>query len=273
MTGILEKIVAAKRVEIAALKRAEPLEKVRAAAQAAAPALDFAGALRGARPRGGAGEANIIAELKNRSPSKGEFPWHGDVTRQVRAYEQGGAKAISVLTDEPFFGGSPQLLREIKVITGLPVLQKEFVLDAYQVVYARALGADALLLIARILPGSLLGELVHLARECGLATLVEVVDGQELARAAQAGAEVIGVNNRDLGTFTTDLHHTLALLPHFNEGQVAITESGIHTREDVEIMMEAGVDGFLIGEALMVAPDPAAHLRMLRGLPQTEAAS
>lgn len=273
MSGILDEIVAVKREEIAALQAAEPLERVREAARAAAPALDFAAALRGARPRGSGSDANIIAEIKRRSPSRGEFPWHGDVPRQVRAYEAGGARAISVLTDERFFGGSPALLREIKGITRLPVLQKEFVLEPYQIHYARALGADAVLLIARILPGALLGELAALAAEVGIHTLVEVVDEEELERATEADARVIGVNNRDLSTFETDLAHTLALLPRFGDDQIVITESGIHTHADVERMLRGGVDGFLIGEALMVAPDPAAHLRALRGEPMAEAAS
>ena len=313
MSDILEKIVASKREEIAAMQKAEPLEQVREAAGQAAPVLDFAGALRRAKPKesagalrrakpkesagalrgarqsgarqsgaekpGGAGalrggdKVNIIAEIKRRSPSKGEFAWHGDVARQVRAYQAGGASAISVLTDERFFGGTPQLLREIKGISRLPVMQKEFVLEPYQIYFARALGADAVLLIARILPGELLAELAGLAREVGLATLVEVVNEAELERATAAGAEVIGVNNRDLATFRTDLAHTLRLLPHFGDDQIAITESGIHSRADVERLLDAGVDGFLIGEALMVAPDAAAYLRVLRGEEQAEAAS
>lgn len=265
MSDILEQIVAAKREEIAAIKREEPLEKLRETAGQAAPVLDFAGALRGNRPRGSGREVNIIAELKRRSPSKGDFPWHGDVPRQIRAYEAGGASAISVLTDGPYFGGSPQLLREIKSMCRLPVMQKEFVLEPYQIYFARALGADALLLIARILPGGLLEELAGLARVVGIAALVEVVDAAELERATAAGAAVIGVNNRDLSTFETDPAHTLELLPQFSDDQIVITESGIHTRADVERMLEGGVDGFLIGEALMVAPDAAAHLRELRG--------
>jgi indole-3-glycerol phosphate synthase len=273
MPTILDEIVAAKREEIAALKRTLPLAQLRETARVAAPALDFAGGLRGARPRGSGGEVNVIAEVKRRSPSKGEFPWHGDAARQARAYEQGGAKAISVVTDGPYFGGSPELLGTVRAATGLPVLQKEFVLEPYQVHYARSLAADALLLIARILPGGLLAELEALAREIGIATLVEVVDEEEFRQATDAGAEVIGVNNRDLRTFATDPAHTLALLPLFGEEQVAVTESGIHSRADVERMLAAGVDAFLIGEALMVAPDPAAHLSELRGLPRAEAAS
>ncbi len=273
MSTILDRIVADKREEIAGLKRAMPLERVIGQAGKQPPALDFVSALRGARPRGGGGEANIIAEVKRRSPSKGEFPWHGDAARQARAYELGGASAISVLTDGPYFGGSPDLLRQVKAATKLPVMQKEFVLEAYQVHFARSLGADAVLLIARILPGGLLGELAALARETGIATLIEVVNEEELSRATDAGGEVIGVNNRDLATFETDPAHTLALLPFFSDGQVAVTESGIHTRADIERMLAAGVDGFLIGEALMLAADPAAHLRELRGLPPAEAAS
>ncbi len=273
MTTILDEIVAKKREQVAALKRAQPLPRLREAAAALGPAREFAGALRGPRPRGGLGEAHIIAEIKRRSPSKGEFPWHGDAPRQARAYEQGGARAVSVVTDGPYFGGSPEWLREVREAVGLPVLQKDFVLEPYQVHAARALGADAVLLIAAILPGGLLGELIALAREVGIATLVEVVNAEELMRAATAQAEVIGVNNRDLRTFETDPSHTLRLLPVFGEGQVAVTESGIHTRADVERMLAAGVDAFLIGEALMTAPDPAAHLALLRGRPPAEAAS
>ena len=277
MTDILSQIVAEKREEIAALKAGVSLERLRDEARQAAPALDFVAALRGPRPRGDqprgqSREANIIAEIKLRSPSRGEFPWQGDPVRQARAYEQGGAKAISVVTDGPFFGGSAALLQAVKSATTLPVLQKDFVLEPYQVHYARSLGADAVLLIARLLPGTLLGELVGLSGEVGLATLVEVVDLAELGRATAAGAAVIGVNNRDLRTFRTDVAHTLELLPHFTSEQVAVTESGFHTWADVEPMLRAGADAFLIGEALMVAPDPAALLKTLRGESRGEAA-
>ncbi len=265
MTDILAQIVAKKREEITARKKELPLERVREAALELPPVRDFPGAFEGRRPRGSGREVNIIAEIKRRSPSQGAFSWHGDAARQAQAYERGGAKAVSVLTDGPYFGGSPELLRQVRQATGLPVLQKEFLLEPYQVHYARFLGADAVLLIARLLPGGLLGELVALAGEVGIATLVEVVDRDELERATAGGARLIGVNNRDLRTFKTDPAHTLALLPHFRDDQAAISESGIHTRQDVESLLKAGVDGFLIGKALMVAPDPAAHLRLLRG--------
>jgi len=272
MTDILQQIVAAKRGELATRQAAVPLAEVRAAAADRPPARDFAGALRGPRPRGSGAEVRIIAEIKRRSPSKGEFPWHGDVARQVRAYGEGGARAVSVVTDGPFFGGSPELLQQVRAATALPVLQKDFVLEPYQVYAARALGADAVLLIAAILAPALLAELAALAREVGIATLVEVTGEAELAAATAAGAAVVGVNNRDLRTFRTDVAHTLTLLPRFRDDQVAVTESGIHTRADVTRLLAAGVDAFLIGEALMTAADPTAHLRALRGLPLPEAA-
>ena len=268
MSDILERIVAAKREEVAALMRGRSLADVRAEALDAPPVLDFNAALRGARPRGsgrlGRG-VRVIAELKCRSPSKGEFAWHGDVARQVRDYEHGGASAVSVVTDGPFFGGSADLLRQVKAEVALPVLQKDFLLEPWQVHSARVLGADACLLIAAILPGAQLGAMLDAAREAGLHTLVEVVDEAELARASAAGAVVVGVNNRDLKTFTVDPGRTERLLPSYRDDQVCIAESGIHAPGDVDRLLRAGVDGFLIGEALMTAPDPAAHLRALRG--------
>ncbi|MCH8883643.1 MAG: indole-3-glycerol phosphate synthase TrpC [SAR324 cluster bacterium] len=269
MSDILRKIVASKRREVARLMKQRPLAEVREQALAMPPVLDFASALRGGRPRGVAGMAgpvNIIAEIKVRSPSKGAFPWHGDPVRQARDYERGGARAISVVTDGPFFGGSPQLLREVKAATALPVMQKEFLLQPWQVYYARALGADACLLIAAILPEERLAEMLAAAREVGIQALVEVVDAEEFQRASQAGARVVGVNNRDLKTFTVDPARTERLLHLYGEDQICIAESGIRTQRDVRRLLRAGVDGFLIGEALMTARDPAAHLQALRGV-------
>ena len=274
METILDKIMAAKREEVAQMKRKRPLEQVRDEAQARPKALDFVSPLRGGRPRAnGNPQVNVIAEVKRGSPSKGTFAWHGDAARQARAYEAGGARAVSVVTDGPFFQGSVELLQTVKQAIGLPVIQKEFLLEPYQVHYARAIGADACLLIGACLPGGLLGEMIALAEEVGIATLVEVVTEEEVARALDGGARVVGVNNRDLRTFTTDPSHTLNLLPAIGEAPVAVTESGIHTRQDVERMLAAGVDAFLIGEALMVARDPARHLRVLRGEETAEAAS
>ena len=273
MSDILSRIVADKRAEVAALKRRLPLERVREEAAAAPAALPFAAALRNGRPRGTGRAVNVIAELKLRSPSKGHFPFHCDVARQVQDYERGGAKAISVVTDETYFGGTPALLRQVKAAVGLPVMQKEFLLEPYQVHYARSLGADAALLIAAILPGGALAEMIALAKEAGLPTLVEVVDEEEFRRAAEAGAEVIGVNNRDLRTFTIDMERTLRLIPLCRDEHVLIAESGIQERAMVERMLAAGVDGFLIGEALMTAARPAETLLALRGLAPAVAAS
>jgi indole-3-glycerol phosphate synthase len=267
MHDVLQRIVAAKRDEVASLKAVLPLAEVRLQAETKArtgPTRDFTGALRSSRPRGTGHGVNIIAEIKRRSPSKGAFPWKGDAAAHARSYEKGGARCISVVTDAPFFGGSVELLQEVRRAQSLPVLQKEFILDPWQVYRARAIGADALLLIVACLDGSLLGELYALAREVGLHVLVEVIDEAEFRRASDAGAILIGVNNRDLRTFTIDAGRTERLIPLYRDDQVAVCESGIHTPADVARMLRAGVDGFIIGEALMTASDPAAHLTLLR---------
>lgn len=267
MSDILQRIVAAKRAEVAGRKAAVPLAQARAQADAAAraaPARDFTAALKAARPRGAGTAVHVIAEIKRRSPSKGEFPWHGDAAAQARAYLGGGARCISVVTDGPFFGGSEELLREVRGAQSLPVLQKDFFLEPWQVYRARALGADAILLIAACLEGGALQELAALARDVGLHALVEVVDEAEFRRADDAGAVLIGVNNRDLRRFTVDPARTERLIPLYRDDQVAVCESGIRTPDDVARMLRAGVDGFLIGEALMTASDPAAYLQALR---------
>jgi len=266
LSDILQRIVAAKRAEVAGLKAKLPLARARAqAAEAAraAPARDFTAALKAARPRGTGSAVHVIAEIKRKSPSKGEFPWRGDAAAQARAYQRGGARCISAVTDGPFFGGSEALLREVRAAQGLPVLQKDFFLEAWQVYRARALGADAILLIAACLQGGALQELAALAQEVGLHALVEVVDEAEFRRADDAGAVLIGVNNRDLRNFAVDPARTERLIPLYRDDQVAVCESGIHTPDDVVRMLRAGVDGFLIGEALMTASDPAAHLQAL----------
>lgn len=273
MSDILQKIIANKREEVRALQRERPLAQVRETAAAQGPARPFAAALRNARPRGSGRAAHIIAEVKVRSPSRGAFSWHGDGARQGRDYQFGGARAISVVTDREFFGGSVELLQTVRGAVGLPVLQKDFLLEPYQIYYARSIGADAALLIAAALPGNSLGEMIALAREIGLSTLVEVADEEELERATEGGAEVVGVNNRDLRTFTVDPERTLRLIPLCREEQVLIAESGIQGRDAVERMLAAGVDGFLIGEALMTASHPAERLRELRGESLSEAAS
>jgi len=267
MSDILQRIVTVKREEVAALKAALPLAQVREQAQAvvgSGPVRDFIGALKAPRPRGTGRSVHVIAEIKRRSPSKGDFPWHGDAAAHARSYVRGGARCISVVTDGPFFGGTVELLQEVRAAQGLPVIQKDFVLEPWQVYRARAIGADALLLIAACLEGGLLKELQALARELGLHVLVEVTDEAEFRRADEAGAVLIGVNNRDLRSFTVDLARTERLMPLYRDDQVAVCESGIHTPDDVARMLRAGVDGFLVGEALMTASDPAAHVALLR---------
>ncbi|MDP9366534.1 MAG: indole-3-glycerol phosphate synthase TrpC [Chloroflexota bacterium] len=212
----------------------------------------------------------VIAEVKRASPSRGAFPVEVDPEAVAAAYLAGGAVAVSVLTDEPFFRGS---LADLEVAAAVahaqpkpaPVLRKDFVVDPYQVVEARASGADAVLLIVAALDDTALGDLLARVREAGMEALVEVHDEAELARAAAAGASVIGVNNRDLRSFEVDLGLTERLAPLAPAGTVLVGESGIFSRADVERLERAGVDAVLVGEGLVTAPDRAAAVRALRG--------
>ena len=269
MSDILHKILVNKREEVEVLTGRIPEAELREKAQQQPPALDFTAALKGQRPRGSGSQegnnVNIIAEIKRRSPSKGTFRWHGDMGKQVAYYEDGGASAISVVTDAAYFGGSLQMLNEVKGYTSLPVMHKEFVVSPWQLWYTRAQGVDAVLLLANVLKGEQLAEFQQMATEMGLHTLVEVVNEEELERAKAAGAKVIGVNHRDLTNFSIDNQRLINLLPGFGDEHLAIAESGIHTRSDVERLMGAGVDGFLVGEALMTHPRASMMIRELRG--------
>lgn len=266
MNDILAKIVEQKRADLRVWQAARGTEDMRRDAAAMPPARNFAAALRGPRPRGAtpaSGRLNVISEVKRKSPSKGHFPWHGDAPRQARDYVAGGAAAISVVTDGPFFDGSLELFAQVRAAVDLPMIQKDFVLEPWQVYQARAIGADACLLIAAILPPALLAELHACATEIGLHALVEVTDEAEWEAADAAGAQIIGVNNRDLRDFSVDTQRTRALLPRYREEQICVAESGLHIPEDLLGLHEAGVDAYLIGESLMRAEDPAAHLRAL----------
>lgn len=255
--GILDRIAATKRVEVEAL-RARAAE-LRRTAEGAPPARRFADAVR--RPD----EVTVIAEYKRRSPSAGNIA-EGRLPEQVaRAYEQGGAAALSVLTDETYFGGSLDDLRAARAATTLPVLRKDFVADALQVWEARAAGADAVLLIVRMLDDARLRDHVALAAELGFAALVEVHDATELERALAAGAGLVGINNRDLDTFGTDLDVALTLAHRVPEDVVLVAESGIRSGADVARLGEAGVDAVLVGESLMRAPDIRVAVRDLVG--------
>jgi len=256
-TTVLETIVARTRERVAERRRARPLEGVRAAAGAAPVRRPFMEAL--ARP----GRINVIAEHKRRSPSRGPIREDLAPAQVARAYERGGAIALSVLTDEDFFGGRLEHLVEARAATALPALRKDFVIDAYQVWEARAAGADAVLLIVAVLSDVELEALLAEAGTAGLDALVEVHDREELDDALAAGARVVGVNNRDLKTLAVSLETAISLAPRIPDEVVAVAESGIKTGADVRRLREAGYDAFLVGEHLMSAKDPGAALQAL----------
>ncbi|MCS7173521.1 MAG: indole-3-glycerol phosphate synthase TrpC [Armatimonadetes bacterium] len=255
--SILQEIVRHKRRELAQAQAACPEAEMRARALSAPPPRDFAAALRG---RGIA----VIAELKAASPSAGVIRQELDPAALARAYAAGGADALSVLTDRRYFRGDPEHLRIARAVSGLPVLRKDFTLERYHVVEARAVGADAVLLIAGILDLRQLRELRELAEELGMTAVVEVHTEEEVERALHSGARIIGINNRDLRTFRVDLETTFRLRPRIPEGILVVSESGIEHPEQVRALQAVGVDAVLVGTALAAAADPEAKLRALR---------
>ncbi len=257
MTDILDRIVAVKREEIAAARQACDAAAMRRAAEAAAPPRDFVGAL---RARIAAGDAAVIAEVKKASPSKGVMREPFEPYAIARSYERHGAACLSVLTDRPFFQGAPEYLQQARAACALPVLRKDFMVDAYQVDEARAMGADCILLIAACLDDALMADLEAQALALGMAVLVEVHDGAELERALRLATPLVGINNRNLRSFEVTLETTLGLLPRVPAERLLVTESGILGRADVERMRAAGVHAFLVGEAFMRAPDPGEAL-------------
>ncbi len=244
---ILDKIVQVKYAEVAERQVKVPQVELLARVAGLPITRDFKAAIAGKE------SVSLIAEVKQASPSKGLICRDFDPVRLAGQYHAGGAAAISVLTDEQFFRGSLDFLSLIRAKVALPLLRKDFVIDSYQIVEARAAGADALLLIARILAPSQLQEFISQAAELGLAALVEVHDEQELAQSIAAGATIIGINNRDLATFNTDLAVTLRLAQAVPLGYVLVSESGIHAAQDVKRMQAAGIDAVLVGEALAKA--------------------
>jgi len=257
---ILDRIVEHKRGELAAAKAAVPLAGMRALAEKAPGVRDFAGALRGPR-------IALIAEVKKASPSRGVLRADFEPVSLAREFAEAGASAISVLTDEEHFQGTLEHLRAIReaLPDGPPLLRKDFLFDEYQVYEARANGADALLLIAAILETEAMAELIRLTGALGMTALVEVHDEAEVERALKVGAEVIGINNRDLRTFDIDLATTERLRPMIPEEKTVVAESGIFTREDMQRLEVCGVQAVLIGEALVTAPEPGAKVRELLG--------
>ena len=256
---VLDEILATKRDEVTMLHQPQVRDLLRARALDAAPTRDFAGALRPA-----AGTVGVIAEVKRRSPSKGELAPELDPALTAKAYAAGGASCLSVLTDLPWFGGTVDDLVAARAACELPVLRKDFTIDEIQVYEARAMGADAVLLIVAALPDDvLLRDLHELAVGLGLAVLVETHDDAELDRALAAGSRIVGVNARNLGTFAEDLGVGERLATRVPADVVAVAESAIRSVDDAERMAAAGFDAVLVGEMLVRAPDATAAVRGL----------
>lgn len=260
MTDTLARICEAKRRHVADAKRKRPTAEIRRRAAAASPPRGFAAALGNARADGRYG---LIAEIKRASPSKGTIRQDFDPAALARAYAAGGAACLSVLTDTPFFRGADAHLAAARAAVSLPVLRKDFTLDPYQVLEARAIGTDCVLLIVAALGNGQAGELLAAAAESGMDALVEVHDEAELARALALDAGMIGINNRNLKTLDTDIGTARRLAPLVPEGRLVVAESGLSTRSDLAAMGEAGVTTFLIGEALMREPDVRAATEAL----------
>jgi indole-3-glycerol phosphate synthase len=257
---VLDRIVAETRAELAVRKREHPLQPLASA--------DGERRFRDALAADGIG---VIAEFKRRSPSAGALHEAPDLAEIVRAYERGGAVAASILTEGPNFGGALEDLRAARQACGLPLLRKDFVVDAYQLHEARAAGADAVLLIVAALDAAELASLYATAREIGLDVLVEVHDRDELQRAIELGADIIGVNNRDLRDFSVDLERTARLMDDIPEGLIVVSESGIATAEQLRGLRERGVEAVLVGESLMRSADPATALAELRSFRHADA--
>ena len=259
MPNILDKIVAAKRIEIAAAKAAVPLAELRTRLSDAPPLRDFFAALAAEGP------LKLIAEVKRASPSKGIIRENFNPVEIAQTYQRHGATCLSVLTDEQFFQGSLAYLQAIRAATTIPLLRKDFILDPYQLVEARVAGADAVLLIAECLDDCQLRQLHNEAIDLGLTPLVELYDPENLQRVLAAGATLIGVNNRDLRNFAVDLQHTIRLRQQIPEHCLVVGESGIYTAADSALLSSAGVDAMLVGESLMREADIGAAVDRLLG--------
>lgn len=255
---ILDEIAEYKRTFVAQCKRRMPLEEIRRRAEKREPTRDFADAL-------SASGMSVIAEIKRQSPSKGVIRTDVDPLEVARIYERNGARAISILTDERYFGGNLKDLSAARDVINLPLLRKEFVVDAYQICEARAAGADAILLIVSLLTKETLNDYISLTGELRLSALVEVHTREELEQALKADARIIGINNRNLKTFETDLETTFDLARDIPKGRVIVSESGIQSGADIVRLQTAGVDAVLVGEALMRKEDIGGALRGLVG--------
>ena len=257
MPDILETIVAVKHQEVAAARKRKPLERVRQDAESRVLTRDFVGAI---RAKIAAGEAAVIAEVKKASPSKGVLREDFIPADIAQSYAEWGAACLSVLTDAQFFQGSVDALKQARASCHLPVLRKDFMVDAYQIYESRAMGADCVLLIAACLDDARMRDFEAIAHGLGMAVLVEVHDAPEMERALRLATPLIGVNNRNLKTFEVSLETTISLRAQVGPDRIIVTESGIRTRDDVLRMGAAGVGAFLVGEAFMRAPQPGQAL-------------
>ena len=262
MSDILDKIIAVKRDEISLARRKRDLLSLRRDAESLGGQRDFIAGLRGKIAAGGAG---VIAEIKKASPSKGVLRERFEPAGIAESYAEHGAAALSVLTDVQFFQGSAAYLEQARAACALPVLRKDFMVDAYQLFEARAMGADCILLIAACLDDALMADLEAQAHALGMAVLVEVHDAAELDRALRLKTPLVGINNRNLRTFEVTLQTSLDLLPQVPVDRLLVTESGILVRADVQRMRDANVHAFLVGEAFMRAPHPGVALAALFG--------
>lgn len=257
---ILKQILAAKKDEVERRRSDRPLDELKAIVKDLPPCRDFAGEL---KTRAAATQDAVIAEVKRASPSAGIIRPDFDPEAIAKSYQAGGATCLSVLTDEGFFGGQSAFLVEARAACRLPVLRKDFIIDPWQVVETRAIGADALLLIVAALDDGQLAELAELGKEVGLAVLVEVHDEAEMARALKVPGDLVGINNRDLHRFVTDLETTLRLAPMVPKDRLVVSESGIHSPEDINKLKDGGIGAFLIGEVFMRAGEPGEALKAL----------
>ncbi len=259
MPTILDKIVAAKQSEIGAARARCPESELRARLADAPPVRNFQAALAGSGP------IRLIAEIKKASPSKGIIRHDFHPLEIAEQYAQNGASCLSVLTDAQFFQGSLDVLKAVRMHVDLPVLRKDFILDPYQVLEARVAGADAVLLIAECLPGDLLRRLHDAIDALQMTPLIELYDPDHLPRVLDTGSRLVGINNRDLRTFETDLQHTIRMKRQIPADRLVVGESGIHSREDAQLLERAGVAAMLVGEHLMAAPDIGRAVRLLLG--------
>ncbi|MFA5323863.1 MAG: indole-3-glycerol phosphate synthase TrpC [Smithella sp.] len=254
---ILDKIIETKKEEVAQLKKQTTRKQLQNTIAGLEPCRDFVGAL-------DATSCNIIAEVKCASPSRGRLVDDFDPVRIAAIYEQNGAAAISVLTDEKYFAGHKHYLSQIRRKVKLPLLRKDFIIDTIQIYETRTIGADAILLIVHVL-GKKLSEFISLSKEMGLSPLVEVHTEEELELAMNSGAEIIGINNRNLDTFVTDIETSYRLKARIPADKIVVAESGIRNRKDIELLMNSGIHVFLIGEHLVIAPDIGKTLHAFKG--------